>query len=129
MSMFERLGFKANLASPLGNALYVIRLRQMAPFRSGGQWIRRPFKLRVETIRSETDGARRSRKIPPWLPAGGRQSPREEMMGWRRSMVRYAYPGWMRFYQGKAPALVGRTQLYNPFASRTPLGSAGRSPS
>jgi hypothetical protein len=86
--------------SQLSKALYVIRLRH-GPFRSAGRWIRRTVAQRRAS--NERDWASRMKPNPwrpkPWQPDSGRESPREEWMSWRRSMLHYAYPGWMRFHQ------------------------------
>lgn len=105
----------------ISKALYVIRLRH-GPFNSGGRWIRRTVtERRDDNTRQWNCWMRREAWHPkPWQPPEGRESPREDWMSWRRSMVRYAYPGWMRFYHGKGPPLVGSPLLYCPASGRHP---------
>lgn len=106
--------------SHLSKALYVIRLRH-DPFVSGGRWYRTTVAQRRRNNIREWDMRMKSEPWHPkrWQPGCGRESPREEWMNWRRSMVAYSFPGWMRFHHGKAPPLVGRTLLYDPYAPRS----------
>lgn len=107
----------------LSKALYVIRLRH-GPFRSGDRWIRRTVAERRRSNERAWDSRMKVQPWHPkrWQPDHGRESPREEWMSWRRSMIAYSFPGWMRFHHGKAPPLVGRTLLYDPYAPRSRFG-------
>lgn len=100
-------------ASNLSRKLYVLRLRHgaLAVYRRvKGQWT---VADRARQCREASRSLRFNEHGPRWLPPEGRESPREEWMSWRRSMISYAFPGWMRFKHGKAPPLVGRTRLYD----------------
>lgn len=94
--------------SALSRKLYVLRLRHGALAvhrRVRGQWT-------VADRAKQCREASRPMRFA-WHPPGPRESPREEWMSWRGSMVRYAFPGWMNYHHGKGPPLVGRTRLYD----------------
>jgi hypothetical protein len=114
------LAFPANQESPIGDALRRIRLRHDVPRWVGDRWVHVSVKQRVERHARELFGTKKRPDDYPkrWQPPEGRESPREEMMSWRRSLYHYAFPGWMRFNHGKAPPLVGRERLYDPFSAR-----------
>jgi hypothetical protein len=78
----------------LSRTLYVPRLRHTVPGWVGKMWIHRTVKMRRKEIQSELDrGMRQWRDKKRWLPDHGRESPREEWMGWRRNYGHYEYPG------------------------------------
>lgn len=109
----SHLDFPANQESPIGDALRRVRLRFDVPRWVGVRWVHVSVKQRADNQAREFARTRRRDDDPKrWQPDHGRESPREVWMDERRSMVRYAYPGWMRFYQGKGLALVGSAQMY-----------------
>lgn len=98
--MTDHLDFPANLESPLGNALYLIRLRHEVPRWVSGHWQQVSVKQRAASQRFEIDRAKPQPWHPKrWQPPEGRESPRERLMGHRRAMLHYAFAGWMRFHQ------------------------------
>lgn len=109
----NHLAFPENLWSPIGDPLRRIRLRIITSRRISGRWVHVSVKQRAEEQARELASAKRRDDSPKrWQPSEGRESPREEWMDWRRSMISYRFPGWMRFYHGKAMPLVGRELLY-----------------
>lgn len=115
----SHLAFPANQESPIGDALRRIRLRHDRSRWVGGRWIHVSAKQRAQNQARELAHAKRRGDDPKrWQPPEGRESPREELMSWRRSTVSYGFPGWMRFYHDKGPPLVGRARLYDLSAPR-----------
>src|SRR5437899_1810770 len=80
--------------SSLSRALYVIRLRH-GPFVSAGRWYRRTVAQRRESNTREWDLRMKTAPWHPkrWQPPEGRESPREDWMGWRSFRDAYSYPG------------------------------------
>lgn len=109
----SHLAFPANQESPISDALRRIRLRFDRPRWVGVRWVHVSVSQRAKNQKRELGGTTRRRDDPKrWQPDHGRISPREELLDDRRSRVRYAFAGWMRFYHGKGPPLVGRPRLY-----------------
>lgn len=122
--MTGHLSYPENQRSPIADALRRIRLRHDVSSFVGGRWQHISVKRRAANQAREIAGTKRRKDSPKrWQFDQRRESPREEWMSWRESMIRYAFPGWMRFYHGKAPPLVGRRLLYDPFSGRrSPFG-------
>lgn len=113
------LAFPANLESPISDALRCIRLGHNVSRRIGDRWVHVSVKTRAERHARDLARVERQSYHPKrWQPPEGRESPREEWMSWRRSFTHYAYPGFMRSWHGKGPALVGRELLYAPSSPR-----------
>lgn len=114
------LDFPACHESPIGDALRVIRLRTFVSRWVGDRWVHVSVKRRAEHNAFDLARVNRRPDHPKrWQPPEGRESPREAFMDMdRRSRIRYEYAGAMRYLHGKAPPLIGRSLLYDPFAPR-----------